>query len=296
VELCWTHRADLSALHVAYSLIKWPGRCIDNCRPVGLAAVELLELVKRLSINEDRFWEIAFALSADTPHNRDFAERVLVRLMPAAARTPQRISDLTEAVGAIEQAFANAFPRHASDMRLRIEPLRQQWEAYGPGLLFQIGRLTEKQAIAERAEVVLVEPVTGGWGMAHLITNRCHVEALLTNVHPELTETLRLAWLLSQLEFERPIYSDLINAFRLRQIAGLAMLPPTLLAAQELGLTSYSNESLRTAIELFRIDIWGDNSSAVLTEIVTVWWDTVETDRPEWRIALTGLDRMLERK
>ena len=294
MELSWTHRADLSALHVAYALIQWPGRCQESCRPLAAAAVELFAVAKRLAPSEARFWELAFALCPDTPHNREFAERLSVRLMPAAARTPQRLSELTQAIGALEQAFAHAFPRHDQDMRLRVEPLRQQWEAYGPGLLFQIGRMTESQAIAERAEVVLVEPVTGGWGMAHLTTNRCHVEAVLTNVHPELTETVRLAWLLSQLEFERPVYSDLINAFRLRQIAGLAMLPATLLAAQELGIASYSNHSVQTAIELFRVDQWGELPPPVLAEIVSTWWETVDASRPEWRIALTGLDRMLE--
>lgn len=294
MEISWKHQSDLSALHIAYCLLTWPERCNPRCEALVPAAVQLAEVAKRTAAAKSRFWEVALGLTADTPQNHELAERILIRLMPPIARTPQLISELASALSTLESCFQHTFPRFDQEMRLRQEPLRQQWEAFGPGLLVMIGQFTEPAAIAERAEIVLVEPVTGGWGMAHLATNRCHVEAMLTNADPELTEALRLAWLLSQLEFERPVYSDLINGLRLREIAGLAMLPPTLIAAEELGLARYTPETLQRAIELFRFECQSQSSAAVLAEIATVWWETVQASRPEWRIALTGLDRMLD--
>ncbi len=293
MEIEWKTNVDLSALHVAWCLTHWPGDCRKGSEELRSAARTLAESANRINALPDRFWDLLLTLSVDTPGNRELIERTLIRLVPPQARGETLHSELVSSLSTFKSFYHREFPDFVHNMRLRCEPLKQQWEAYGPGLLVLIGERTDRDAMAERAEVLFVEPCVGGLGFSHLTTNRCHIEAVLTNPDPKLTETLRLAWLLAQLEFERPIYSDLINAFRLRKIAGLAMIPPTLLAAEELGLCEYSPSSVQTAIELWRLAAPGEQP-AVLREVLMTWWETVEGSQPEWRIALTGLDRMLE--
>jgi hypothetical protein len=293
VEIEWKSNADLSALHTAWCLNHWPADCRKGSEELRAAANALAAAAERMNVTAARFWELLLVLVVDTPTNRDLIDRTMVRLVPAAARIEARLSELTSCLATYKSLYAREFPDFERNIRLRTEPLRQQWEAYGPGLLVLIGQSTDEAAMAERAEVLLVEPCLGGGGFSHLSTNRCHIEAVLTNVDPQLTETLRLAWLLTQLEFERPAYSDWINAFRLRKIAGLATLPPTLRAGQELGICDFSPTTVQNAIELWRIAGPGEQP-AVLREIVMTWWETVEASQPEWRIALTALDRMLE--
>ncbi len=293
MDIEWKSNVDLSALHTAWCLNHWPAACRTGSDELRVAASAVAEAAARMNVPPPRFWELLLALVVDTPANRDLVERTTVRLVPAAARVAARLSELTNCLATYKSLYFREFPDFDRNIRLRTEPLKQQWEAYGPGLLVLIGQRSDPAAMAERAEVLLVEPCLGGAGFSHLITNRCHIEAVLTNVDPQLTETLRLAWLLAQLEFERPIYSDLINAFRLRKIAGLAMLPPTLRAAEELGICDFSPMTVQNAIELWRMAD-PTEQPPVLREVLMTWWETVEANQPEWRIALTALDRMLE--
>ena len=292
MEIHWKTNLELSAMHAAWCLSSFAADC-KNCSPeLQQAAAELTQAAELLGIPLSRFWELLLVLAIDSPLNRDLAERIMIRSLPAGARTERVLSSLSAAIAAVESQFARGFPNFQNDMRLRTEPLKQQWEAYGPGLLRLIANWTAADLLPREAEVVVVQPIVGGAGFPHLQTNRCHIEALLTNNDPALTETLRLAWLLAQLEFDRPVYSDLVNAFRLRRIGGLAMLPATLLAAQGLELCPYSAAMLEKAITSWRMAT-PDENPAALSQVLMSWWETVEAGQPDWRIALTGLDRML---
>lgn len=292
MQLTWKYSLDLSAMHAAWCLSSFGERCRLGSEELTEAAGLLASCASKLSVPPDRFWDSLMVLSMDTDGNRQLAERVAIRHLPVSMRTELLLQQLTSAIATVESRFARDFPNFHSEMQLRTTPLQQQWEAYGPGLLRLIARFTADDLIVDHAEVVLVQPIIGGAGHAHLATNRCHVEAVLTDVDLQLVEPLRLAWLLSQVEFERPIYSDLINTLRLREISGLAMLPPVLKAGDELGLGSFSVALMQHAIELWRL-AKPNESPATLAEVVMTWWETVEASQPEWRIALTGLDRML---
>jgi hypothetical protein len=292
MNLNWKHNLDLSAVHAAWCLSTHRADCRKCSEDLEEAASVLASCAARLSISPSRLWDSLFVLCVDTPDNRGLAERVIIRCVPPSLRSDLMLVHLANAIATLESRFARDYPNFKREMQLRTGPLQQQWEAYGPGLLRLIGQYTDEVLIVEEADVVLVQPILGGAGYAHLSTNRCHIEAVLTNIDSHLTEPIRLAWLLSQVEFEKPVYSDLINAFRLREISGLAMLPPTLKAAEELGLCSFRLDSIQQAIELWRL-AEPNRSSESLAEIVITWWETVEASQPEWRTALTGLDRML---
>jgi hypothetical protein len=249
-----------------------------------------------------RFWDLLFQLCIDSNSDHDLAERLCVRGLPAAARTPLFIEDLSGAVSTVVSEFAAEHPNFSADMQLRQGPLHEQWDAYGPGLWHQLKSLLDPAIFVDHAEIYLVSPVLGGMGWAHLLTNRCHLEAVLTNGHPKLSEVMRLAWLLSQLDFDRPMYSDLINLHRLRTVAGMAMLVPLLVAAEELGILQMNSELLAQAIHWWQIipnRVKDPSQQAIsnqihsVAEVLLVWWDTLRSGETQWSLALTGLDRML---
>ncbi|MFO0943594.1 MAG: hypothetical protein U0930_22895 [Pirellulales bacterium] len=293
IELRWKADTRLSALHLAHCAGSFPSD-IRWREQTQRAIFEGLDgFADRLDVPVDRFWDLSFQLCLDCSSTRDLAERLVVRCLPPQARSQYLISELTASLQSIAAASEIEQPNFLREIALREAPLREQWEAYGPGLWNQLGQWIEPSLLVEQAEVFLVMPVIGGYGWPHLQTNRCHVEAVLTNAHPQITEVMRLCWLLSQLDFERPRYSELINARRLRRVSGLAMLPPLMNAAEELGLSRFSSEGLLTAITVWRIEPPGNRTTA-LAEVLMVWWDTFRSGEIDWSVALTGLDRMLE--
>ena len=172
---------------------------------------------------------------------------------------------------------------------LRSRPLIEQWEARGPGLLKQIGVLTEENLLAEQSQVVLVYPALGGSGDAHLAYNQACIEAVLANPVAELPEVVRLGWLISQLQLDLPIYSEHVHRDRLPHIARFAMLPVTLAAAEYVELAKLSPETIRRAIEAWRLVVPPDVDGPAT---VLQWWQTYLETRPPWPIALAALDQM----
>lgn len=297
MQINWTLNRDLSAMHAAWCITHFPEATSHCSGALRTSATEISDLASTFLTAETRFWETILTLTIDGERNAELASRLILRLLGNAKRPPEVASETAARVTRLEQAFQLAYPKYQEEIVLRAEPLKQLWEAHGPGLLFQIGRLTSPELLVESASIVLVQPILGGAGYAHLQFNRAHLEAVLTNSDPRLPETLRVAWLLSQLDFERPVHSELINSHDIRRIAGFAMIPPTLIAGAELGLCEYSLQSVELAIQLWHADLLCHRSEsppvAALSQVLMTWWETYEVGKPEWRIALTGLDRML---
>ncbi len=289
MNLHWQTSAQLSVIHWAWCAAHYPDRLKSGSSEIRSAAVVLDELADEFKLTRDKFWELLLTLACVTDGASDLAKRLSARLGGSSATLPVRVT------GAVQQCrmhFDDLFPKFAAEIPLRSGPMRQLWEGCGPGLLRLIERQTGQDVVVEDASVVLVQPVLGGFGYAHLSGNRIHLEALLTHSAPELPESLRIAWLLSQLDLDRPEYSEQINANRLRSVAGLAMLPPLLCAGEELDLCRFSPELLAKAIELWFCPTLGLDA-ATASSVTNIWWETYQGSRPVWRVALTGLDRLL---
>ena len=100
-------------------------------------------------------------------------------------------------------------PRFAQEreLELRVRPLREQWEAYGPGMLHRVRR---SSAPNRPAMVICIPPsgnLGGGWPLLPPSPDQANpasqdrpiqvvMQAVLTNPHPSLPECVRLAWLL----------------------------------------------------------------------------------------------------
>lgn len=230
------------------------------------------------------------ALAGEVENNRQLVEMVATKLWGRGSLDETVRNLLAGAVADLEAAVLRSRPKLAEELAVRGRPLREQWEGRGPGLLRQMARLTEELLLPEQATVVLVAPIVGGHGRAHLLNNRVTFEAVLTHPQPELPETLRLAWLLGQLNLDIPIFGEHIHASRLGRTGSLAVLPLVLAAAEEVELAQLDATTLRLALECWHLP---SNLPADFDEQLLRWWHTYAEGSKSWTVALTALDRML---
>lgn len=267
-------------------------KLIDERLNVALAApvASLVEELARGGIDVEAFFREAVPLAADFENNRELAERVLVKLPGRSdVQNQQAAGRLAGWFTALEAAVTSAVPGAVDELALRGGPLREQWEARGPGLLAALARTTEAGLLPAGAEVVLVYPALGGAGAAHLPYNKATLEAVLTNPFADLPETVRLGWLLSTLNLDLPKYSEAIPRDRLQRLAGLATLPAALAAAADVELVA-GEPPLARVLTAWRL---ASEGAEALAGTLAEWWTTYQESRPPWQVALAALDRLL---
>jgi hypothetical protein len=208
LKLHWRPHVTTSCLHAADALLH--GGTIVEPRLAEAIAAPSQELARNVAseiMNGPRFWRFLFGLSASAGSSRELALQALTKTV-GRQRAELLLPRMSGALVGLEAAVRRAFPDLISELELRMRPIREQWEARGPGILHGICLRTEASLIAEQAEVLIVQPARGGGGQAHLSANSVRIEAVLANPHPELPEVVRLAWLLAQLQLDPPPYSD----------------------------------------------------------------------------------------
>ena len=285
-ELTWIVSTATSSLHVASAMLS--GAPLAERR----TAEALAEAVERLSadlttsgLSPQAFAEHAPPLSVrfDTP--RGLAEALVAKTLgPYTKRDiPERLSG---SIAGLYAAFQAAQPNALTELELRSGPIRQQWEARGPGLLAELTRLTQDELLPPVVDVILVHPVLGGGGVAHPMYNSVRLEAVLANSYGELPEVARLAWLVAQLNLDLPLLTGALSRDEISRAGPLALIPPVLSAGQEVELTRYDLPTLRSAAETWC-------GSSVDPAVLADWWEVYHSDRPEWAVALAALARML---
>ncbi len=259
--------------------------------PLAPVVREFNEVVGALRPGSDLLGQLK-AYCATIESNAQLAEVALVKVA-GLDQFPESVAEqLVRAIDRLEAVTRAAFSGGVDQLALRGEPLKAQWEARGPGMLSEIGRITDHSLVAPRADVVLVQPVLGGHGEAHLAVNSAWIEAVLTDSRAELPEVVRLGWLLAQLNCEIPIFGERVTGGRLPQIAALAMLPPALAAAEMVELSHLDEATLAAALEFWRL---GEEVAAdvpALASTLLDWWSTYTTTRPHWSVALAALAQM----
>ncbi len=293
IEPRWIVNTPASGLYAASVMLDdqlAAGRAVS----LDSAALELLApAVESLAadlaaaaLNPAIFFNHAIPLAArfDTPLK--WAEVLVLKALGPRTGPDQIAARLAHSRIAMDSAFAHAYPRLLEELELRSEPLRLQWEARGPGLMKGVGRLFDPGLVVEQADVILVQPVMGGGGGAHLPYNSLHIEAVLANPIAELPEVVRLGWLWSQLNLDLPRFQDALHRDRLHQLGRLAMVPAVLAAAEEVDLARIDEATLATALVAWRAS--GAQASQLLE-----WWQTRQATAASWNVALGALDRML---
>ncbi len=296
MHLTWTPNASTSALHAAQSICAFGDKLADAriAESIGKYALGLGQWIETAApFDTARFWSLLVGHSAMIDSNTELAQAVVRK---AAIRVADKtaISQLAGFISDIEAAYNQLFPKFHEQLPLRARPLQEHWLGFGPGLLAHLGRLTQKDLLVSEARVVLLQPILGGAGVAHLDQNLVRIEAVLTNPLVELPEVVRLAWLLSQLHLDLPFHSETIGANLLARLAPLAMLPPILAAAEVMELSKCDDSVAELAIEQWHIPVPRDKG--IHTEIVPVmmdWWETYLQTRPDWQTAMQAFAKML---
>ncbi len=291
IELRWIASSSTSALYVAAALARGSEIVDPRIAPaIAAPGCQLRDSVAEV-IAPAGFFHHLVPLSAGIESNRELVGLAL-RKTAGRAFDEQVINRLAAEVGAVEQAFRTLLPDAVAELELRSAPPREQWEARGPGLLAAIGRMTARELVPERADVLLVHPVLGGGGEAYLPYNSVTLEAMLANPLAELPEIVRLAWLLSTLQLDLPRYSEEIPRQRLDRLAGLAMLPAALAAAEYVELARNDDRTLRQALTAWRLAESAQETEA-MAQALGNWWQTFRNSPTSWRVALAALDQLL---
>jgi hypothetical protein len=289
--LRWIVSSSASAFHAAEAIARQTPLADDALADALMEpAARLAVLVSASGIPGETFWSHVTALAAGIHNNRELADVALDKTIGRGPRQAALIDELTRAFTALEKAFDSILPRCLDDLELRSGPLREQWEARGPGLLSEVAHLTEPSLIAEQADVLLVHPALGGAGSAHLPYNSVRIEAVLANPHHTLPEIVRLAWLLAQLNLDLPLYEGALSRQRMAEMGALAMIPPVLCAAETVELARYDAATLQLALAAWRLS--AENHSQAAQTLVE-WWTVYGGSHPAWPVALAALDRML---
>jgi hypothetical protein len=289
-QLTWKPDTLVSLLHAGEAASR--GVALADPRlaeAVEQPAAELASHMRANQISTPRLWRHLIPLAAKLANRRQLAETVVTKIIGRVDRFEAIAAQLAAGIAGIEMAGRAALPNLAEELPLRERPLREQWEARGPGLLHQLGLVTEEQLLPEQADVLLLHPALGGAGVAHLKYNSVRLEAVLANPQAELPEVVRLGWLIGQLQLDVPVYSEHIHADRLLHIAQFAMLPAILAAAERVELARLTPETVRLAIDTWRLQTPEGVDGAAL---VLQWWETYSATRPPWRVALTALDQL----
>ena len=290
MELIWLPSPAANCFHTAAALLDGhsfvDAALADSLRP---DVDELARCLEIFGIRRDVFFDHVVPLSTSGAGSTELAELVLTKAL-GADRVESKAPELAGALHNLKQAYAAARPNLAEELPQRAAPLEQQWRARGPGLLRELGRITDPSLVVDRAEVLLVEPVLGGGGTAHLLYNSVRIEAVLANPDDRLPEVLRLAWLLAHLNLEVPIFSERLHRDRLRIVAPLAMLPAILAAAETVELARCDPETIELALAAWRTSTAPEPSPV---DTLLNWWNTCLDSQPSWAVAMAALDEML---
>jgi hypothetical protein len=290
MELQWRVSFSASCLHAAEAISC--GKLIADARlaeAITDPAQELRQAIVNAGLPRATFWRHLVGLGATIDNNYQLAELAIRKTMGPEDGKDDLAERLAGHIADIESAVRIVFPDMVEELTLRCRPLREQWEARGPGLLKALTRWTDAGLLAPRADVVLVYPALGGGGAAHLPYNHVRIEAMLTNPDPQVPEVVRLGWLLGQLNLDLPVYSETIHGRRLPYVAELAMLPVALQAAADVELTEIDENSLGRALQVWHVVTPPDVDPV---DVLQRWWGTYLETRPRWDIALAALDRM----
>ena len=291
MQIRWRPSFSASCLHAAASIAAGLPIADTATAANGQPAVDALcgEL-QACGLPVDSTLELLIGLAADYEGNRQ-----LIEVASKQLQSPEKFSDTTTnrlagCITDLEAAVRRHQPNIVEELAVRGRPLREQWEARGPGLLHAVKKLTEENFLVESAEVILALPIVGGHGRAHLRSNRVTLEGVLTHPDPELPETLRLGWLLSQLNLDLPMHSETVPSTRLPTLASLATLPLVLAAAEQVELARCDEITLKRALQSWHLPTNLPNE--VVAKLLD-WWTAYIEGQTRWSVAMAALEQML---
>jgi hypothetical protein len=288
-EIRW--KASLSATCLHAAMCRHAGIAAANALPgeaLARPADALCEEIANGGWSVEAVLSQLAALASEYEHNRELVTRALTRLDIYPVEFV--VGRVAGAIADLEAALRRVQPEIVEELAVRGRPLMEQWEARGPGMLQQLGRSTGDAVVPEAAEIVLVAPYAGGHGVAHAAFNRVTFEAVLANPHAELPETVRLAWLLGQLNSDLPRFADVMPPGTATATYRAAMLAPALTAGEVVELSRCDEATIDAAIDAWRLR---DELPADAATRIWGWWQAWLARPLKWPVAVAALGEML---
>lgn len=163
------------------------------------------------AVDENRFWEQLsdelVSSASDAPLTPALCEVALLRSGHSQLQSDQTAAAIHRSLDSCRRLLVNDQPRLADQLRLRYAPLKQAYEAYGPGLLQSIGNQiwngsAPKSWWPGRVTVHAVHPLQAGAAGRSSCQGSVWIEAVLTDISPSVPEWLRLAYQLTQMAID----------------------------------------------------------------------------------------------
>lgn len=290
MHLTWKPSSRASCLHAACVLCEGlPTGDAELAAALSDSVRQVQQAIRASGLPAETFWQLAPLCAGLGPQTG------------AEGSVPQAARDLLDAaLGQMETVLRSRRGDLDAELASRQRPLREQWEARGPGLLRQVALATDPQQMASEARVYLTYPFQGGGGAAHRCCQAVTLEGVLYHPTRELPETLRLAWLLAQLpaspradDPDAPHMTD-TRRDRLRR---LALAPAVLQAAERVDLTARAEDLLELALQTWHLARSGQPARR-LAQILAPWWRAHSQQQGQdaaerWRESLGSLQDLL---
>jgi len=290
----------------------------SRCWAAGLVGIDgvlatamtgpLTEMTQRLAADDvdlGIFWRCLVAEAAASQvggsrEDQEFCRQALTVAGAGEWTLDSTASAVASRLAEIRMTFSERFPKLAQQLSLRGRPLREQWEAVGPGLLRLIGKQTHEAFLPKGVTAVLLLPYLGGGGDCDPRSGTLWIEAVLTNPVPEVPEVLRLAWLVGRIGLHRGLHPEartpeavlpMAGGDRSTDLLSLASIPIVLQAAAELELVPTPD----TAPDRIGIAAtqWCGQLPPGTIDVLTDWWKQSRELKPAFPISIKALDRML---
>ncbi|MGC3971274.1 MAG: hypothetical protein QM775_29210 [Pirellulales bacterium] len=215
------------------------------------------------------------------------------------ARAEPLVETLVGLLADCEQAYFAAFPNLRSELELRYGPLRKLWETAraGPDRSRRARRPIAGSYPKRRAWRRCCRLARGG-GWSAAASNTVVFEMVLADPIAGLPETVRLGWLVSQLNFDLPDFSELLAPGTARVVAACAMLPVVLEAAADLEMLRLDEDGhlLATAAEAWLPSAL-KSADVILSPArlaaLRGWRETSRRNDAPWGVKLKALERLL---
>ncbi|MEM6470613.1 MAG: hypothetical protein AAF802_13735 [Planctomycetota bacterium] len=300
---------ELSLIHAAF-VVATGGLCSDERLESSLRGPTSEINTRLLSSMADTqlFWSHLFASVAAGQTPRDCCAAAFIAAGGSELQAEQSAAGLASLLDDCRITFNGRFPKLADQLKLRSGPLRDRWQTFGPGLLIQTagriwGSKPPEEWWPEDVNCLLLQPLRGGDGGFDSGGQRVWMEAVLTDVDPQVSEVLRLAYWVTQVAVGRHLDSTLgrvedgshpedfgSGTHRRTTLPWrLGCVPLVLEAARELEVLSARELPIEAALRLWRL---GDAKTAAL---VSDWWQTWRGLEDPIPVALKALEVILDR-
>lgn len=198
----------------------------------------------------------------------------------------------------------------AEQLRLRYAPLKQAYEAFGPGIIRSIGNRIwngspPKDWWPSKVTVHAVQPICLGAAGRSSSQTTLWIEAVLTDISPFVPEWLRLVHQLTEMAIDTHTRTHASNSSGAHNQStsnnsnaielpwSMALVPLILDEAKDRGLVPGADIPLAAALDLWQVKGTKRHDLESFTSVLGSWWAKIGSQAQAFPIALKQLSSQL---